>query len=165
MKNYGTFQVFHSNRHRYKSNSILTQLDGDLYPFYANILVFNNRKPAFFLNCMHKIKNLETTEKLIRKSMNCKTVLGRHIHARDFFQDLYNFVKPHKSLRLRGRREIKYPNFDPSRQKSLSFNEIISGMPLEMCKLSPVSPLRVDQGRKNGRKKTPAMAERLTDHV
>jgi len=42
---------------------------------------------------------------------------------------------------LRGRREIKYPSFNPHSQKSLSSNEVISGMPLEMCKLSPVSPI------------------------
>jgi len=62
--------------------------------------------------------------RFIRKSMNCSKVLGRHTHALDFFQAWYNFVKPHKSLRL-----------------------------------------RVDQGRKKWTKRTPAMAERLTDHV
>ena len=62
--------------------------------------------------------------RFVSKSMNCSKVLGRHTHALDFFQAWYNFVKPHKSLRL-----------------------------------------RVDQGRKKWTKRTPAMAERLTDHV
>jgi len=38
--------------------------------------------------------------RFVRKSMNCSKILGRHTHALDFFQAWYNFVKPHKSLRL-----------------------------------------------------------------
>jgi hypothetical protein len=38
--------------------------------------------------------------RFVRKSMNCSKILGRHIYALDFFQAWYNFVKPHKSLRL-----------------------------------------------------------------
>jgi ATP-dependent protease ClpP protease subunit len=32
--------------------------------------------------------------------MNCSKIRRRHTHALDFFQAWYNFVKPHKSLRL-----------------------------------------------------------------
>ena len=39
--------------------------------------------------------------RFVRKSMNCSKILGRHTHAMDFFQAWYNFVKSHKSLRLR----------------------------------------------------------------
>ena len=38
--------------------------------------------------------------RFVRKSMNCSKILRRHTHALDFFQAWYNFVKPHKSLRL-----------------------------------------------------------------
>ena len=38
--------------------------------------------------------------RFVRKSMNCSKILGRHTHALDFFQAWYNFIKPHKSLRL-----------------------------------------------------------------
>lgn len=38
--------------------------------------------------------------RFVRKSMNCSKILERHVYALDFFQDWYNFVKPHKSLRL-----------------------------------------------------------------
>jgi IS1 family transposase len=62
--------------------------------------------------------------RFVRKSMNCSKILGRHTNALDFFQAWYNFVKPHRSLRL-----------------------------------------RIDQGRKKWMKRTPAMAEGLTDHV
>jgi hypothetical protein len=62
--------------------------------------------------------------RFVRKSMNCSKILGRHTHAMNFFQAWYNFVKPHKSLRI-----------------------------------------RVDLGRKKWMKRTPAMAEGLTDHV
>jgi hypothetical protein len=36
----------------------------------------------------------------VRKTMNCSKILKRHTHALDFFHAWYNFVKPHKSLRL-----------------------------------------------------------------
>ncbi len=36
----------------------------------------------------------------VRKSMNSSKILKRHSNALDFFQAWYNFVKPHKSLRL-----------------------------------------------------------------
>jgi hypothetical protein len=39
--------------------------------------------------------------RFVRKSMNCSKILGRHTYAMNFFQAWYNFVKPHKSLRLR----------------------------------------------------------------
>jgi len=39
--------------------------------------------------------------RFVRKSMNCSKILRRHTHVLDFFQAWYNFVKPHKSLRLR----------------------------------------------------------------
>ena len=39
--------------------------------------------------------------RFVRKSMNCSKIMGRHTHALNFFQAWYNFVKPHKSLRLR----------------------------------------------------------------
>ena len=39
--------------------------------------------------------------RFVRKSMNCSKIFGRHSHALNFFQAWYNFVKPHKSLRLR----------------------------------------------------------------
>ena len=38
--------------------------------------------------------------RFVRKSMNCSKILKRHSNALDFFQAWYNFVKPHKSLRL-----------------------------------------------------------------
>jgi hypothetical protein len=38
--------------------------------------------------------------RFVRKTMNCSKILKRHTHALDFFQAWYNFVKPHKSLRL-----------------------------------------------------------------
>ena len=38
--------------------------------------------------------------RFVRKSMNCSKILGRHTHAPDFFQAWFNFIKPHKSLRL-----------------------------------------------------------------
>lgn len=38
--------------------------------------------------------------RFVRKSMNCSKILRRHTHSLDFFQAWYNFVKPHKSLRL-----------------------------------------------------------------
>jgi hypothetical protein len=62
--------------------------------------------------------------RFVRKSMNCSKVLNRHSHALDFFQAWYNFVRHHKSLRL-----------------------------------------RVDQGKKKWMKRTPAMAEGLTNHI
>ena len=46
-----------------------------------------------------KIRN--SLAQYVRKSMNCSKILGRHTHALDFFQAWYNFVKSHKSLRLR----------------------------------------------------------------
>jgi hypothetical protein len=42
--------------------------------------------------------------RFIRRGMNCSKDLGIHSKAIDFFQAWYNFVKPHKSLRL----ELKY---------------------------------------------------------
>ena len=60
----------------------------------------------------------------VRKTMNCSKILKRHTHGLDFFQAWYNFVKPHKSLRL----------------------EKI-------------------QGNRRWMQRTPAMAERLTDHI
>ena len=62
--------------------------------------------------------------RFVRKTMNCSKILKRHTHALDFFQAWYNFVKPHKSLRL----------------------EKI-------------------QGNRRWMQRTPAMAERLTDHI
>lgn len=38
--------------------------------------------------------------RFVRKTMNCSKILKRHSNALDFFQAWYNFVKPHKSLRL-----------------------------------------------------------------
>lgn len=38
--------------------------------------------------------------RFIRKGMNCSKDLKRHSHALNFFQAWYNFVKPHKSLRV-----------------------------------------------------------------
>jgi len=38
--------------------------------------------------------------RFVRKTMNCSKIMKRHSHALDFFQAWYNFVKPHKSLRL-----------------------------------------------------------------
>ncbi len=38
--------------------------------------------------------------RFIRRTMNSSKVLERHTHALDFFQAWYNFVKPHKSLRI-----------------------------------------------------------------
>jgi hypothetical protein len=38
--------------------------------------------------------------RFVRRTMNCSKILKRHSHALDFFQAWYNFVKPHKSLRL-----------------------------------------------------------------
>ena len=38
--------------------------------------------------------------RFIRKTMNCSKILNSHSNALDFFQAWYNFVKPHKSLRL-----------------------------------------------------------------
>lgn len=38
--------------------------------------------------------------RFIRKTMNYSKVWDRHSHALDFFQAWYNFVKPHKSLRI-----------------------------------------------------------------
>jgi len=38
--------------------------------------------------------------RFIRRGMNCSKDLGIHTKAIDFFQAWYNFVKPHKSLRL-----------------------------------------------------------------
>jgi len=55
--------------------------------------------------------------RLVRKSMNCSKISVRHTHARDFFQAWYNFVKPHKSLRLRidqGRKKWIQPNLPKS---------------------------------------------------
>lgn len=39
--------------------------------------------------------------RFVHKSMNCSKILGRHTHAMNFFQAWYNFIKPHKSLRIR----------------------------------------------------------------
>jgi hypothetical protein len=33
--------------------------------------------------------------------MNCSKILKRHTHALNFFQEWYNFAKPHKSLSAR----------------------------------------------------------------
>ncbi len=38
--------------------------------------------------------------RFVRKTMNCSKILKRHSNALDFFQAWYNFVKPHRSLRL-----------------------------------------------------------------
>jgi IS1 family transposase len=38
--------------------------------------------------------------RFIRKGMNCSKDLQIHSHAIDFFQAWYNFVKPHRSLRI-----------------------------------------------------------------
>jgi hypothetical protein len=62
--------------------------------------------------------------RFVRKTMNCSKILKRHTHALDFFQAWYNFVKPHKSLRL-----------------------------------------EINQGNRRWNKRTPAMAEGLTDHI
>ncbi len=45
--------------------------------------------------------------RFVRKSMNCSKILKRHSNALDFFQAWYNFVKPHKSLRLEINQENK----------------------------------------------------------
>ena len=39
--------------------------------------------------------------RFVRKTLNCSKILKRHTYALDFFQASYNFVIPHKSLRLR----------------------------------------------------------------
>ena len=62
--------------------------------------------------------------RFIRRGMNCSKDLEIHSIAIDFFQAWYNFVKPHKSLRL----ELK-------------------------------------EGNRKWMKRTPAMAEGLTDHI
>lgn len=62
--------------------------------------------------------------RFIRRGMNCSKDLEIHSKAIDFFQAWYNFVKPHKSLRL----ELK-------------------------------------EGNRKWMKRTPAMAEGLTDHI
>jgi len=38
--------------------------------------------------------------RFVRRGMNCSKDLMMHSHAIDFFQAWYNFVKPHKSLRI-----------------------------------------------------------------
>ncbi len=38
--------------------------------------------------------------RFVRRGMNCSKDLQIHSHAIDFFQAWYNFVKPHKSLRI-----------------------------------------------------------------
>lgn len=45
--------------------------------------------------------------RFVRKTMNCSKILKRHTHAFNFFQAWYNFVKPHKSLRLEVNQGIK----------------------------------------------------------
>lgn len=63
--------------------------------------------------------------RFIRKSMNESKTMKMHVRTLDFFQAWYNFVKPHKSLRI---------------------------------------PIKGDDRRK-WLKRTPAMAEELTDHI
>jgi hypothetical protein len=62
--------------------------------------------------------------RFVRRTMNCSKILKRHTHALDFFQAWYNFVKPHKSLRL-----------------------------------------EANQGNRKWMQRTPAMADKLTDHI
>lgn len=38
--------------------------------------------------------------RFVRRGMNCSKDLNIHSHAIDFFQAWYNFIKPHKSLRI-----------------------------------------------------------------
>ncbi len=62
--------------------------------------------------------------RFIRKTMNFSKDLNMHTRAIDFLQAWYNFIKPHKSLRI-----------------------------------------RVNEGNRKWKKRTPAMAEGLTDHI
>jgi hypothetical protein len=51
--------------------------------------------------------------RFVRRTMNCSKILKRHSHALDFFQAWYNFIKPHKSLRLeanQGNKEMDAEN-------------------------------------------------------
>ncbi|MEA3294252.1 MAG: hypothetical protein U9P81_04645 [Euryarchaeota archaeon] len=62
--------------------------------------------------------------RFIRRGMNYSEKLKMHSKALDFIQAWYNFVKPHKSLRI-----------------------------------------KINSGNKKWMKRTPAMAEKLTEHV
>ena len=62
--------------------------------------------------------------RFIRKGMNFSKTIKMHQKAFDFFQAWYNFIKPHKSLRL-----------------------------------------KIDFGNRRWFQRTPAMAERITDHI
>jgi hypothetical protein len=51
--------------------------------------------------------------RFVRRTMNCSKILKGHSHALDFFQAWYNFIKPHKSLRLeanQGNKEMDAEN-------------------------------------------------------
>jgi len=62
--------------------------------------------------------------KILREGMNYSKDAIMHSRALDFFQTWYNFVKPHKSLRL-----------------------------------------MVNSGNKRWLQRTPAVAQKLTDHI
>jgi len=62
--------------------------------------------------------------RFIRKTINGSKSLKMHSRAVDFLQAWYNFIKPHKSLRV-----------------------------------------RVEDGKQKWKKRTPAMAKKLTDHI
>lgn len=59
--------------------------------------------------------------RFVRKGMNCSKILRRHSNAIDFFQAWYNFVKPHKSLRIRvDLDKKKWMNRTPAMEEGLT---------------------------------------------
>jgi hypothetical protein len=63
--------------------------------------------PFFGLITLLNLTIRNSLARFVRKTMNCSKILKRHTHAFNFFQAWYNFVKPHKSLRLEVNQGIK----------------------------------------------------------